>query len=79
MIKMESPRTLTAVIRVRFNYKEEEEKKKEEASASEGELELINHILEQASQLSPEHQELLAKFAEYLNGLVRGGEEQSPN
>lgn len=56
----ESPKSLTATVYVRFHYKQSETKV--EAS----ELELVNKILDQASDMSPERRELLLKFADYL-------------
>lgn len=67
---MESPKSLTAIVHVRFHYKEPETK-----SVSESELEMLGRILDRASELSPEQQEILAKFAHYLDqlGKERGG------
>lgn len=62
----ESPRSLTATIHVRFNYSEPAA---EPVTAMD--VEIVNKILDQASELSPEHRELLAKFAEYINGFCK--------
>lgn len=69
---LEVPKSLTAVIHVRFNYKEPEVK-----SPSEGETQIMGRILDHASELSAEKQELLVKFANYISHL--GEKEQSPN
>ena len=58
MIK--SPKSLTAVIHVRFHYREAETK------TTEGGVEALSKLFDQASELSPEHQELLIKFADHL-------------
>lgn len=69
----ESPKSLTATVYVRFNYKQSEIKV--EAS----ELELINRILDQASDMSPEQRELLLKFADYLTYNMHKKNEQNPS
>lgn len=60
----ESPKSLTATIYVRFNYKEPESQPSEETRT-----EIIGKILDRASELAPELQEILAKFTDYLNQL----------
>ncbi len=70
---IEGPKSLTAVIHVRFNYKDPEAK-----SPSEGETQIMGRILDHASELSTEEQELLVKFADYINHLGEK-KEQSPN
>ncbi len=62
----ESPKSLTATVHVRFNYSESAA---EPVTASD--IEMLNNILDRASDLSPEHRELLVKFAEYINGLYQ--------
>jgi len=68
----ESPQSLTANVHVRFNYKEPKS-----APVTASDVEMLNKILDKASGLSPDHRELLVKFAEYINGLFK--EEQSPD
>ncbi len=60
----ESPRSLTATIYVRFNYKEPETQHLDEKPT-----EMMGIILDQASGLSTEMQEILVKFADYLSKL----------
>jgi len=61
---IESPKSLTAVVHVKFHYREPEAKPE-----TEGEVEMLSRILNQASEMSPEMQEILVKFADYLNNL----------
>lgn len=61
---MESPRSLTAVIHVKFNYKERQNPK-----VVKSDLEVMSKILDQAAEMPLDHQELLAKFADYLKKL----------
>lgn len=67
----ESPKSLTATIYVRFHYKEPEPK------VEEGEVQLVDTILNRASDMSPEFREILLKFVEYLSHLGKDNE-QSP-
>ena len=67
----ESPKSLTATVHVRFNYREAQSE-----PVTTSEVEMLNKILDKASELSPDHHELLVKFADYINGLYK--EEQSP-
>lgn len=68
----QSPQSLTATVHVRFNYGEP---KSEPVTTSD--VEMLNKILDKASELSPDHRELLVKFADYINGLYK--KEQSPD
>lgn len=65
----ESPKSLTATIYMRFHYKEPENE-----AASQGTTETIGRILDQATEMDPELQELLNKFASYLTEQSRKGE-----
>lgn len=65
---IEKPKSLTAVVHVNFKYDESESKK-----ISEPEIEILNRILDQASDLTPDMQEVLVKFAEYMNKLQEQG------
>ena len=56
------PKSLTAIVHVRFHYKELETK-----PVGGGEIEIMSRILDQASELPPKQQEILVKFADYLN------------
>jgi hypothetical protein len=67
-----SPKSLTAVVHVNFHYEEEEAK-----PVSERDIEMISQILTKASGLEPELQNILVKFADYLN-QVGTEERQSP-
>lgn len=60
MIK--TPMSLTATVHVRFHYTESEIK-----AASMGETELLARVLDQATDMDSELQELLVKFANFLN------------
>lgn len=62
----ESPKSLTATVHVRFNYGPSAA---EPVTATD--VEMLNNILDRASELSPDHRELLVKFAEYINGLYK--------
>jgi len=62
----ESPKSLTATVHVRFNYGES---KSEPVTVMD--VTILNKILDRASELSPDHRELLIKFAEYINGLYK--------
>ena len=59
---IESPKSLTAVVHVRFHYKELETK-----PIGEGEIEIMSRILDRTSELPPELQEMVVKFTDYLN------------
>lgn len=58
---IEAPKSLTALVHVKFNYQEPEAK-----GVSESEVEILSHILDQASNLPTEMQEILVAFANYL-------------
>lgn len=60
---MFEPKSLTATIYVKFHYKQPE------AKVGENEVEMISGILDKASDLSPELQETLIKFMDYLSNL----------
>ncbi len=62
---IETPKSLTAVIHVKFNYHESEAK-----TPDAKEIEILSDILDQASNLSPEMQETVVKFADYLGNLA---------
>ncbi len=58
---IESPKSLTAVIHARFHCREKESK-----SDTESGVETLSKLLDQVSELDPEYQELLIKFANHL-------------
>ena len=62
---IESPKSLTAVIHVSFNYGEAEIKTVEHG------VETLSRLFEGASRLAPEYQELLIKFANCLKETRR--------
>ncbi|MBA7695670.1 hypothetical protein ES703_104302 [subsurface metagenome] len=68
---MESPKSLTAVVHVKFHYKDTEAK-----PVSDSDLKMISRILDTASSMEPEFQELLVKFADHLRKL---GEKVEPS
>jgi len=59
---IQSPKSLTAIVHVRFNYE-----KTEPRPAEEGEIESISNILEQTADLPHNLQTILLQFAEYLS------------
>jgi len=59
---IESPKSLTAIVHIRFHYKEQETK-----PVGEGEIEIMSRILDRTSELSPELQEMVVNFTDYLN------------
>lgn len=59
---LESPKSLTATVHVRFHYTEPEAK-----PMSDSQTQMIGKILDQAAEMEPEFQELLLKFTDYLN------------
>jgi len=63
---LEKPKSLTAVVHVNFKYGESESKK-----INENEIEILNRVLDKASELTPDMQEILVKFAEYMNKLKK--------
>ena len=63
MIK--SPKSLTAIIDIKFHYKEPETK-----PVDQGEIEILAKIFDQGWELEPKKQEILVKFANYLNHLA---------
>lgn len=65
-----SPKSLTATVYVKFHYKEPETQPVEE-----GTTRRIARILDQATDMDPELQELLVKFADYLNQQSQKTEE----
>ena len=52
------------IVHVKFHYKEPETK-----PVDQSEIEMMARVLDQASHLEPEMQEILVKFANYLNQL----------
>ena len=58
---MKSPKSLTALVHVRFNYEELLTK-----PPSKSEIEILAGLLDHASELDPNLQELLVKFADYV-------------
>jgi len=71
---MELPKALTALVHVIFHYRG---LPSEEPSKSE--IELLDSLLERASELDPEMQEMLIKFADHVRRSTQGGTGQSPN
>jgi len=56
------PSSLTAIVHVRFHYDEKEKK-----IVGKAEIQLLDELLGRAGDMDPELQELLVKFADYLN------------
>ncbi|MBA7703421.1 hypothetical protein ES703_112207 [subsurface metagenome] len=67
---LQSPKSLTATIHVKFHYGELTAN-----PVGESETELLNRILDQASQMDPSLQEILVNFVNYLNKLSEEGAE----
>ena len=61
---IESPKSLTAVIHIRFHYREEESKPTTESG-----IEILSKLIDRVSELDPEYQELLIKFANHLKEM----------
>lgn len=61
---MQTPKSLTATVHIRFHYDETKSK-----PPSEGEIELLNRLMDQATELEPKLQELLVKFADYIKEI----------
>lgn len=70
---MEKPKSLTAIVHVKFHYQELEAK-----PVTEGEVEVISRILDQSSELPVDLQEVVFRFSEYLSKLNNKTNEQSP-
>jgi len=66
---MRPVKSLTATVHVKFNYGEDDSATKE--------VEMMGKILNQASEMPPELQELLVKFADHLNQLSHYGQSVS--
>jgi len=58
---MQSPKSLTAVVYVRFNYEEARIE-----PPGKGDVEMLNNLMDRASALDPQFQEILVKFGDYL-------------
>jgi len=72
---MEAPKSLTAVVHVRFHYEEPAPK-----PPSRGEIEVLDSMLRCASDLDPSLQELLVKFADHIKrSCERNGYGQNPS
>lgn len=56
------PKSMTATVHVRFHYADLEKNK-----VAEGHTEILARILDQSNDMAPELQEILVKFANYLN------------
>ena len=62
------PNSLTAVVHLRFHYDEKEKK-----LVGEAEIQLLDELLGRAGDLDPKLQELLIKFADYINKDPKSG------
>jgi len=65
---MELPKSLTAVVHVRFHYQEEETR-----PATASQIEMLDSLMNKASGLSPNMQEILVKFASYVRETAKKG------
>lgn len=70
MVMFQSPKSLTAVVHVRFQYEEPTSK-----SPSESEVEILSRLMDQASELEPSLQEILVQFAEHLKKAGKRAEQ----
>jgi len=76
---METPRSLTAIVHLRFNYDEKDTKGKKDKPIAEGELETLNKLMDQAADLPVDMQEMLVKFGSYLKVVATGnGDKTEP-
>ena len=69
MVMFQSPKSLTAVVHVRFSYEEPTSK-----SPSESEVEILSRLMDQSSELEPSLQEILVQFAEHLKKVGKRAE-----
>lgn len=69
----EAPKSLTAVVHVRFHYQEPEGK------VGGSEVELMDRVMDRVSELPPELQELVVKFTDYLKELKGNGQDPGKN
>ena len=60
---MDLPISVTAIVHLKFHFDKESRK-----IIGEAEIQLIDELMAQASDLDPELQELLLKFANYMKG-----------
>jgi len=72
-MRSKSPTSLTATIHVSFDYHEPEPK-----TGSQDDIDLLNRIFDQASNLPDDMQQVLIRFARYLAGLEHKKEGWSP-
>ena len=73
---MQSPKSLTATIHVKFHYGKLQAKPE-----GESQTELLNRILDQASQMEPGLQETVVAFVNFLNSVgdrAEGGGDNGP-
>ncbi len=70
---MQAPKSLTAIVHVKFHY---EDSQNDEPSRAE----LLSRVLERASELNPELQKMLVDFASHVDKVSseRGNGGQSP-
>jgi len=61
-MELSLPSSLTAIVHMRFRYDEKGRK-----LVGEAEIQLLDELLGRAGNLDPELQEMLVKFAEYMN------------
>ncbi|MBA7616922.1 hypothetical protein ES703_24224 [subsurface metagenome] len=61
MMPMQSPKSLTAMVHIRFHYGDPIAK-----PPNESQIELLSELMDRATELSPELQELLVQFANHL-------------
>ena len=68
------PKSLTAIVHVRFNTKDGETR-----SAENTEIEIVGRILDRASEMPLADQQMLMRFADYLKQFaqVPGGQRPS--
>ena len=67
------PKSLTAIVHVRFHYDEEGE-----TEPGAADLEMVGKLLERASKMEPDMRDILVKFADYLQKVGRKEDGQSP-
>lgn len=71
---MELPKSLTAIVHMRFHYEPPPTRPLSEAA-----LETLNSLMDRAAELDADAQEILAKFAEYIKQSQPAGSRQSPD
>lgn len=71
MVNFKSPKSLTAIVHVKFHYQELEK------PVTQSEIEMMSEILDHVSELNPDHRDIIINFVDYLS--QRKENSQSPS